>query len=59
MTVYRLQEKHTREKLKEHLKTIVSTQEELKEVQMKITEVEKKIKQSSKRKDRLLNAGAR
>jgi len=38
---------------------IVTTQEELKEVQLKITDVEKKIKQSSKRKDRLLQAGSR
>ena len=55
----RLQEKHTREKLRDHLKNMVGTQEELKEVQMKISEVGQRIKQAHQRQERLLPPGAR
>ena len=56
---FRLQEKHTREKLRDQLKSMVSTQEELKEVQRKISEVGQGIKQAHQRQERLLHPGTR
>lgn len=56
---FRLQEKHTREKLRDHLKNMVGTQEELKEVQKKVSEVVSRIKLAHQRKERLLHPGAR
>lgn len=56
---FRLQEKHTREKLRDHLKSMSTMQEELKEVHAKISEVKTRIKKASQRQERLLHPGAR
>ena len=53
-----MQEKHTREKLLDHLKASVAIQEDLKVILTKLRDVEKKIKLTSKRKERLLHPGA-
>lgn len=50
----RLQEKHNREKLRDHLKSMVAIQEELKEVQKRIKDMQSKIKDAHLRQERLL-----
>lgn len=57
--VYRLQEKHNREKLRDHLKSMVDTQEELKEVQAKVKLMQAKIKDAHLRQERLLGSSNR
>ena len=54
--VCRLQEKHIREKLRDHLKSIVSMQQDLKEVQRKVMDMETKISSTHKRQERLLES---
>ena len=55
-SICRLQEKHIREKLRDHLKSIVSMQHDLKEVQRKVMEMETKISSTHKRQERLLES---
>ena len=59
----RLQEKHNREKLRDHLKSMVDTQEELKEVQKKvqkrIKELQAKIREAHSRQERLIDSSTR
>lgn len=57
--VVRLQEKHNREKLRDHLKAMVATQEELKEVQKRVKDVQRKIKDAHSRQERLLSSSTR
>ncbi len=57
--IYRLQEKHTREKLHDHLKSMVTAQEELKEVLEKINDIETRIKMANQRQERLVQPGTR
>ena len=52
----RLQEKHTREVLKDHLRNNISTQSELKLTYNKIIEMQDKIKQTHERQKQLLAA---
>lgn len=49
----RLQEKHTREKLRDHHASILSMQNDLLEVHRKLTDVQQKIKDSHTRQQRL------
>ena len=49
-----MQEKHTRDVLKDHLKGVLNTQAELKTVCHKIVDVQAKIKQTHERQDQLL-----
>lgn len=55
----RLQEKHNREKLRDHLKSMVDTQEELKEVQARVKELQTKIKEAHSRQERLIDSSSR
>ena len=55
----RLQEKHNREKLRDHLKSMVDTQEELKEVQKRIKELQAKIREAHSRQERLIDSSTR
>ena len=55
----RLQEKHVREKLRDHLKSVVSMQTELMEVQKKVKEGEAKITATHSRQERLLESANR
>ena len=57
--LHRLQEKHVREKLRDHLKSIVSMQTELMEVQKKVKEAEAKITDTHNRQERLLESATR
>ena len=50
----RLQEKHTREQLRDHLKAIVSTQAELQQVFQRISDIQAKIRRSHQRQQQLL-----
>ena len=59
MFVFRLQEKHNREKLRDHLKSMVAIQEELKEVQKRVQEMQGKIKDAHLRQERLLGSSSR
>lgn len=52
----RLQEKHTRESLKDHLTNISSLQYELKHVYEQIKELQMKMKQGQERQRQLLEA---
>ena len=56
---FRLQEKHNREKLRDHLKLMVAIQEELKEVQKRVKEMQSKIKDAHLRQERLLGSSNR
>ena len=56
---FRLQEKHNREKLRDHLKSMVTIQAELKEVQKRIQEMQGKIKDAHLRQERLLGSSSR
>lgn len=57
--LFRLQEKHNREKLRDHLKSMVAIQEELKEVQKRVKEMQGKIKDAHLRQERLLGSSTR
>ena len=56
---FRLQEKHNREKLRDHLKSMVAIQEELKEVQKRVEDMQVKIKDAHSRQERLLGSSSR
>ncbi len=55
----RLQEKHIREKLRDHLQSIVSMQTELMAVQRKVLDTEAKITSTNDRQQRLLESASR
>ena len=55
----RLQEKHTREKLRDHLKTISSLQTELLDLRKKLTSIQNKIKSTHDRRGKLMKAASR
>jgi lysine-specific histone demethylase 1 len=54
----RLQEKHTREKLRDHLKTISSLQTELLDLRKKLTSIQNKIKSTHDRRGKLMKAAS-
>ena len=58
-SLHRLQEKHTREKLRDHLKTISSLQTELLDVRKKLTSIQNKIRSTHDRKQKLMKAASR
>lgn len=55
----RLQEKHTREQLCDHLRGVVAIHSELKDVQTRLKEVQKLIKQAHLRQQRMLAASTK
>ena len=55
----RLQEKHTREKLRDHLQAIASLQTELLEVRKRLTSIQSKIRASHDRRQKLLKSSSR
>ena len=55
----RLQEKHTREKLRDHLKMITRLQSELAEMQGRVAEVRTKIREADERRKRMLATATR
>ena len=55
----RLQEKHTREKLRDHLRMITRLQTELAEIQGRVAEVRTKIREADERRKRMLTAATR
>ena len=57
--VCRLQEKHTREKLRDHLQAIASLQTELLEVRKRLRSMQSKIQATHDRKQKLLKASSR
>lgn len=52
--IIRLQEKHTRDQLKDHFKSIVGMQTELKSLCERIIELQSKMEQTYKRQEQLL-----
>ena len=54
MLLLRLQEKHTQEQLRDHLKSVISTQDELRHLYGKITEVQARIRETHQRQLHLL-----
>lgn len=56
---YRLQEKNTREKLRDHLQAIVSLQAELLEVRKKLTSIQNSIRVTHERQQKLLKSFSR
>ena len=55
----RLQEKHTREKLRDHLKMITGLQSELAEVQGRVAEARRNIQEAHERQKRMLAMATR
>jgi len=55
----RLQEKHTREKLRDHLKMITGLQSELAEVQGRVAEARRNIQEAHERQKRMLAIATR
>ena len=54
MLFCRLQEKHTREKLRDHLRVVVATQTELKVALANVGELKRRIQQTHEKRERLL-----
>lgn len=59
LVLSRLQEKHTREKLRDHLKMITRLQSELAEMQRRVREVRTKIREADERRKRMLATATR
>ncbi len=55
----RLQEKHTRERLRDHLQGVVALQAELRDTQIKLKEVQKLIRDANLRQQRMLSASTK
>ena len=55
----RLQEKHTREKLRDHLQAVAGLQRELQEVRKRLVATQSKIRTSHDRQQKLLKSTAR